>query len=188
MNALDYIVIIVVLISTISGAAKGIIRSVFSFGAVLLGLVLALIFYPQLAAFYKVLGFSDGVASFLGFLTPIVVTSIAGSYLSYRIRKILKRIGLKTLDTVAGAGLGFVRAWLVCSALFLALTAFPGRLQVVEHAQTKPFLYLGARLLTSIGSKDLAVQFERGIQELQKLKTGANPGGDKPDHTTPHKK
>ena len=51
MNAFDVILVLIVVVSTIAGLAKGLVREVFSLAGVLLGILLALIFGPGLGLF-----------------------------------------------------------------------------------------------------------------------------------------
>ena len=46
--------------------------------------------------------------------------------------------GLSGSTALLGGAFGLLRGWLVCSILYLALTAFPVRLSSVEEATTAP--------------------------------------------------
>lgn len=170
MTGFDILIFLIAGFSAFSGAMKGLIRSVFSFGAVVVGIVAALVFHDEAAAFISWLGASENVALVVGFLIPIGVCVLAGSFLSNKLRKTLKKTGLTSVDRLGGAGLGLVRAWLIGSAIFLAVTAFPIRITAVEQAVTMPFLSLGAQMLVSVASQDLSGKFQKGIAELRQLK------------------
>jgi membrane protein required for colicin V production len=170
MTGFDILIIFIAGFSAFSGAMKGLIRSVFSFGAVVVGIVAALVFHDEAAAFISWLGASENVALVVGFLIPIGICVLLGSVISTKLRKTLKKTGLTSVDRLGGAGLGLVRAWLIGSAIFLAVTAFPIRISAVEQAVTMPFLSLGAQMLVTVASQDLSGKFQKGIADLKKLK------------------
>lgn len=170
MTGFDILIFLIAGFSAFSGAMKGLIRSVFSFGAVIVGIVAALVFHDEAAAFISWLGASENVALVVGFLIPIGICVLVGSFLSNKLRKTLKKTGLTSVDRLGGAGLGLVRAWLIGSAIFLAVTAFPIKIEAVEKAVTMPFLSIGARMLVSVASQDLNGRFQKGIAELRQLK------------------
>jgi hypothetical protein len=78
----------------------------------------------------------------------------------------LRRARLEWFDRVLGGAFGLLRGVAVCSAIYLALTAFPVRLSSVEEARTAPALAQGARLLALCTSEDVRVRFLAGYRSL----------------------
>ncbi len=170
MTGLDYFVLAIAFFSVLSGAMKGIVRSLFSFGGLILGLLVALLFNQEIGSIFTSIGVSRTWASLLGFLLPLVLSVLGGSYAAHHLRKALKKTGLTPVDTAAGACLGLVRAWMFGSGVYLALTAFPVKLETVEQAKTGPALALGAKVLVQVASRDLSSEFEKGLAELRRIK------------------
>src|SRR5688572_4563562 len=140
MTFLDYFVLTVVVISTAFGSMKGILKGVFSLVSMVVGLFAAIYFYRFAAIIFKSFVATERSANLLGFIFVFLLFMIAGGFLSGRLRGALKRARLDWLDHALGAAFGFIRAWLFCSVVYLALTAFPVRLEAVQNATFAPLL------------------------------------------------
>jgi uncharacterized membrane protein required for colicin V production len=90
----------------------------------------------------------------------------AGFVLGESLRAGLKRAKLQWFDRALGAGFGLVRGVAVCSVVYLALTAFPVRLEAVARARTGPALAEGARLLALCTSSEVRARFLTQYQHL----------------------
>lgn len=185
MTGFDYFILALVAVSAASGASKGLTRSLVSFASAIVGLAGGVTFYDDIAKLYEWIGLPTPLTPALGFLTPVVVCIVGGGVLSNRIRKKIRRTAIAGLDTVGGAGLGVVRGWLIGSAVFLTVTAFPVKLTTVEKAVTTPALMVGARLFTLVAARDLVKRFEEGVAELRRLKTEYAAPPRKPTERTP---
>lgn len=138
-------------------------------GASLVGLVLAAHFYGKAGALLGVLTTTTRAADLLGFGLIFVTTVAVGAYAGHRLRKALDRAKLSWVDRLLGVLLGLARAWLVSSALYLGLTAFPVRLEAVEHSRLAPVLVEGTRALAYLGSRELRARFVEGYDALQRM-------------------
>ena len=167
MTALDYIVILIALISAAAGWRRGLLRSVLTIGAALLGLVLAANFYGYAGAMLAVLTTTRRAADLLGFGVIFLATLAAGAFGAYRLRTALDRRRLTWVDRSLGASAGLARAWLVSAAIFMALTAFPVRIEAVERSCLSPVLVEGTRALAYLGSRDFRRRFAEGYEWLQ---------------------
>ena len=169
MTVLDYFVLIVVVASVASGATRGILKGIISVAFALTGLVLAAQFYAYAAVPFGWAGISAPWASLGGFVAIFALSLIAGSLLAHWLRSRLKRARLSWLDHSLGAGFGLVRGWLICSALYLALTAFPVRLEAVERATLAPFLLEGAHVVVYLTSQEMRQRFFDGYETVKDL-------------------
>ena len=168
MTVLDYFVLLVVVASVASGATKGIIRVVVSVAFTVAGLVLAAHFYLYAASLLRVF-VAAWLANLLGFALVFVVVLAAGGLLSWRLRGGLKRARLGWIDHASGAVFGFVRGWLICSLIYLALTAFPVRPAAVEQAIFGPALLEGTRVIAYLTSAELRQRFFDGYGKVMQL-------------------
>jgi membrane protein required for colicin V production len=169
MNFLDYFVLTVVIISTVFGALKGILKGIFSLASMLVGLLAATWFYEYTAVLFKGFVATERSANLLGFIFVFLLFIIGGSFLSRKLRGALKRAKLDWVDHALGATFGFLRAWLFCSVLYLALTAFPVRLEAVEKATFAPFLLEGTRVVSYLTSSELREKFFAGYKSVKEL-------------------
>jgi membrane protein required for colicin V production len=167
MTVLDYFVLIVVVASVAIGAARGAIKGIISIASALAGLALAAQLYPYAAGLFGGLVSTARAANFIGFVAIFLFVMAAGSLLARWLRGGLKRARLDWLDHLLGAGLGLLRGWLICSVIYLALTAFPVKLEAVERATFAPALLEGTRVIAYMTSSDLRERFFNGYAMIQ---------------------
>ena len=169
MTVLDYFVLTVVIVSTAFGSLKGILKGVFSLASMVVGLLAATYFYSFAARMFRSFVSAERTANLLGFILVFLLFIIAGSFLSGKLRGALKRAKLDWLDHTLGALFGFIRAWLFCSVLYLALTAFPVRLEAVQKARFAPLLLEGTRVISYLASPELREKFFTGYKTVKNL-------------------
>jgi membrane protein required for colicin V production len=169
MNVLDYFVLTVVIVSTGFGALKGILKGVFSLVSMIVGLFAAIYLYGFAAVIFRSFVANERSANLLGFIFVFLLFVIAGTFVSAKLRGALKRAKLDWLDHALGASFGFIRAWLFCSVIYLALTAFPVSLEAVRTAAFAPFLLEGTRVIAYLASPELRDRFASGYQTVKNL-------------------
>ena len=169
MNFLDYFVLIIIVVSTTFGAMKGILRGVISLASTLLGFLAATMLYSYAAVLFKGFVETDRAANLLGFIAVFVLFIIAGSFLAHKLRGALKKARLDWIDRAAGGAFGFVRGWLACSVLYLALTAFPVRIEAIQKATFAPLLLEGTRVIAYLTSPAVRESFFVGYREIREF-------------------
>jgi membrane protein required for colicin V production len=169
MTVLDYFVLIVVVASVASGATRGILKGIISVASALAGLVLAAQFYAYAAILFDAVGFAAPWSSIGGFVTIFVAVVAAGSLLTRWLRSRLKRARLSWVDHLMGAGFGLLRGWLICSAIYLALTAFPLRPVAVERSVFAPVLLEGTKVVVYLTSQEMRQRFTSGYETVKGL-------------------
>ena len=168
MTVLDYFVLLVIVASVASGATKGIIRVIVSVAFTVAGLVVAAYAYPYAAGVLRIFVAAQ-LADLLGFVIVFLLVLVAGSLTSRWLRGGLKRARLGWIDHVLGAAFGFVRGWLICSVIYLALTAFPLKPKAVEQATFGPALLEGTRVIAYLTSRELRERFFGGYEVVKQL-------------------
>jgi len=164
MTVLDYSVIVVVSTSLAFGLVRGIIKASITLLACIVGLVAAGYLYPFAGDAIRPAVSSKVAADFIGFVFILIAILIGGMVVSSLLRRLLKRIQLSWLDHLLGGGFGLIRGWLICSALYLALTAFPIRLEAVEQAKLSPLLLEGTRAIAYLTSPEVRERFQNGYE------------------------
>lgn len=161
MTFFDLFVLAIVGASVAAGALRGFVRALIASIGLAVGFFVASHTYEQAGAFLRGLGAFESVeaAHAAGFLLLVGVVLAVGFILGESVRAGLKRAKLQWFDRALGAGFGLVRGVAVCSVVYLALTAFPVRLEAVERARTGPALAEGARLLSFCTSGELRARF-----------------------------
>ncbi|HJQ25623.1 MAG TPA: CvpA family protein [Blastocatellia bacterium] len=169
MTTLDYFVLVVVIASVVWGAMRGIIRGLLSLVATAAGLILAAQLYQLAAHVFALFTESARLANLLGFVAVFLLVLIVGALLARWLRGGLKRARLGWVDTGLGAVFGLLRGWLICSVIYLALTAFPVKLEAVERAGFAPALLEGTRVIAYLTSRELRQRFLEGYAVIQDL-------------------
>lgn len=168
MTVFDFIVLALVGASIVSGALRGLVRALISGLALIIGLVIAARGYEVAGRVLQALGLteSSAAANAGGFLLITGAALIIGFIAGRTIMGSLKRARLEWFDRVLGGAFGGLRGLAVCSILYLALTAFPVRIEAVERARTAPLLAEGARLMGAFTSEELRAKFLQAYREL----------------------
>jgi membrane protein required for colicin V production len=161
MTIFDFIVLALVGASVVAGALRGLVRALITGAAFVAGIFIAAHGYGAAGAILRGFGVAESTASANagGFLL-IMALALGGGFLAGRlIRGGMRRAHLEWFDRALGAAFGLVRGLAVCSVMYLALTAFPVRLDSVAEASTAPVLAEGARLIAAFTSQDLRSRF-----------------------------
>jgi membrane protein required for colicin V production len=169
LNVLDWIVVVIVVASVIGSIMKGFAREAISLAAVILGLLLASWFYPLAGSLVSAYVKTQEIASLVGFALIFFGVLLAGAVVRFLATKFLKVVDLQWFDRLLGAAFGLVRGWLVGTAIFLGLTAFPVQIESVHQAALGPHLLLSARVLVEVTPAALKQQFLEGYDEVRKL-------------------
>jgi membrane protein required for colicin V production len=167
MTALDYFVVIVTAASVVSGARKGLLKVALSFASTVLGLIAAGQLYGAAGILFSPFTSSAHARNLMGFVTVFLAVLVAGSLLSRMLRGGLKLFKAAWFDNALGGAFGLLRAWLVCSVIYLGLTAFPVKLAAVEEAAFAPVLLRGTRVLAYLTSSEMREQFRDGYEKVQ---------------------
>ena len=161
MTIFDIIVLALIGASVVAGALRGLVRALLTVAALVAGLFVAARGYEATGAMLHHLGIveSGAAAHASGFLLIMGLALGVGFVAGRLVTGGLRRVRLEWFDRVLGAAFGFIRGLAVCSIMYLALTAFPVRINSVTEARTAPVLAEGARLLAIFTSHDVRTRF-----------------------------
>lgn len=166
MTVFDFIVLALIGASVVAGALRGLVRALITGAALVMGLFVAAHGYEAAGAILRGMGIAEGAAASAGgFLAIMGAALVAGTVCGRWVSGGMRRAHLEWFDRALGAAFGLVRGLAVCSIVYLALTAFPVRLDSVAEARTAPVLAEGARLLAAFTSQELRSRFfdEHGV-------------------------
>ena len=168
MTFFDLFVLAIVLASVAAGALRGFVRALITSLGLVAGFVVATHTYQAAGSFLRGFGAVESVeaAHAAGFLLMTGLGLLAGFVLGESARAGLRRARLEWFDRALGACFGLARGVALCSVVYLALTAFPVRLETVARARSGPALAEGARLLALCTSDDVRARFLAQYQHL----------------------
>jgi len=167
VNWLDIVLLVILAVASIFGVVKGLVRQVFGFLSVILGLIFALSFYSQMAWLYQRFISSEILAQFLGFLTVFLVVLCLGWASSNLLSKMIKG-PLKLLNKVLGGCLGFLVGILICSVVIYALMVFPVSEKTLKDSQLSPVCMKMTKMMYGLFPEDLKKKFKEAYQDLTK--------------------
>ena len=161
MTLFDFIVFALIGASVMAGASRGLLRALITVIALIVGLLIAGQGYELAGSLLRGVGLVESreAANAGGFLLITSVVLVAGFVGGQMVRGGLRRVRLEWFDRVLGGAFGLLRGLAVCSVMYLALTAFPVRIEAVDKAKSAPLLAEGARWLAYFTSEDLRIRF-----------------------------
>lgn len=127
MNEIDWAILIVLLLSTIVGVSRGVIREILSIVGWVIGIVFALKWSPELAAQIPLDSISLGIRTIIAAVIIAVVCVFAVGLLGTLLRKMLEAANVSAEDRILGSLFGLLRGVVfVCAVVFLAgMTSAP---------------------------------------------------------------
>ncbi|HEU5453007.1 MAG TPA: CvpA family protein [Terriglobales bacterium] len=164
MNAADWLIVAVVLLSSLLAAAQGFFVEIFSLAGVAGGYLLAAWGYRLVAAWYAPYVSSPWIANVAGFLTifagVVLLAGVAGRLARWGVRE----AGLRWFDRLLGGVFGFARGLAVAMVVLVALASFVPASPPLSRSRFAPYLLVVARAAVWLAPSDLRAQFHAGIE------------------------
>lgn len=169
MSAGDWIIIAVLVLSTVTAIAQGFFQEVFSLAGVVLGFLIASWEY-------------GAVSSHLGFINPPWVADITGFFIIFVLIAILagtigriaswgmKQVGLRWIDRVLGGAFGLVRGALVVTILLMATAAFAPQTEWLARSNLAPYFLVVGRAASWLTPSEVRHRVHDGVEMLHKGK------------------
>jgi membrane protein required for colicin V production len=181
MTIEDWFIVIVLVLSVLSGLSQGFFRSVFSLGGLLAGLAVAAWNYGRIAALLLPLIRLDAVANAVAFILIALLVMIIFGIVGSLLHKTFHKIGLGCLDRLGGGIFGFAQGILLVTLCILVAVAFFPEAHWLVEARL-PRLFFGAcHMSTHITPELLADRIRSGLRLLEQDSPGwLHPGAGKP--------
>jgi membrane protein required for colicin V production len=167
MTLEDWLIVIVLVLSVLSGISQGFFRCVFSLGGLIIGLSLAAWNYASVAALLAPLVRIEAIADAVAFIVIALVVMVIFGILGSMLHKTFKEIGLGCLDRLAGGVFGLFQGMLLVTlGILVAVAFFPEGHWLVEARL--PRLFFGAcHLSTHLSPAQLADRVHHGLSLLE---------------------
>lgn len=169
MNFLDWIVLIIMGASFGFAMVKGFVRSAISIVTAYVAFIVGAHYFKSFAPVFRVVSSSAAVQDLSGFALIFLIIMIIGAIFIVLVRRGLKQAGLDWTDRVAGAALGLVRGWLLCSGLYMALMAFPIEQSWLRNAIFAPYLIEGTKVLVWFASPEMTARVNETHRQLHEF-------------------
>lgn len=162
MNWLDWLLLIIIAISTLAALVRGFITEIVMLAATLLGLGLGAWKYRAAGDLLRGWIAKPEIRHGLGFLLIFFGVIAAAWLVTALLRKLLAVVGLRWFDRLLGGALGLARGVLICVVLLVILTAFPLAGTAVAGSRLAPDLLQAGAWMARLLPRPLRRRFERG--------------------------
>ncbi|MFC1872396.1 CvpA family protein [Chloroflexota bacterium] len=125
MNWLDIVVIILIAVPTLIGLKAGLIKAVLSLAGLVVGVILAGVFYQALAAQLTFIS-SESIANIVAFTIILVAIMVVTSIIAGVLKWLVSLIMLGWVNKLGGAVFGFLMGAMFCGAILAAFTKYLG--------------------------------------------------------------
>jgi membrane protein required for colicin V production len=163
---LDFVFLVIILVSTGFALMKGLVREIISLVALLGGFILAALYYPVVARWFLNLTKTEAIANLIGFLLIFLACLLIGAVAAFIVNRFIKMASLKWIDRLMGGIFGFLRGWAVASVIALALIAFPVSQEPMARSVFAPYLLAGARAAVLLVPQELKIKFNEEYQKI----------------------
>ncbi|HKT69179.1 MAG TPA: CvpA family protein, partial [Terriglobales bacterium] len=120
MTGVDWVIVVVVVLSMALAAKEGFFYEVFSLAGVVVGYVLAAWEYGHVAGWFSPYTRAQWVAEIGGFLLIFIAVLALASLAGRITRWAMREVGLRWFDRLLGAAFGLLRGVLVIAVVVLA--------------------------------------------------------------------
>jgi membrane protein required for colicin V production len=166
LDGFDWILIVILAISTIAALRRGLLRTVFGMIGVVAGILIASWNYEDVARALDAWIANHATARAVAFLLIVITVTFAVSLLASLLRKTVKTLGLGIVDTLLGGCFGFIRGGLAGVALVMGITAFMPRSEWVAQSKLTPYFLAGAHAVSFVVPGDLKERIANGTWRL----------------------
>jgi membrane protein required for colicin V production len=175
MTLADWIIVAVILGSTIEAAIAGFFQVAFGIGGLVFGYLFATWRYQWAAGWYSRYLKSPEVAQIAGFLTILIAVAVLAGILGRVARWLVKKSGLSFFDRVLGALLGFLRGCLSVAIVLVGITAFTPASKWLESSQLAPYFLVVGRAAIWMAPSELRNRFYQGLDLVRQVKQPPHP-------------
>lgn len=176
MNALDIGLILLFVIGTVMGLARGLVRIVIGLLTVLVAFFLASRYQDALAATLMEHHVSQAPARICAYAIVFLATMLAGGLVAWVVGRFVKLAMLSFPDRLAGAAVGLLAALLAAAFLVHPLVASsPNGSHLLATSKLAPYVTVVADVANAVAPEAVAKRYDDGIDALRRIWRGEAP-------------
>jgi membrane protein required for colicin V production len=168
MNAADWIILAVIVVSVAQAAMEGFFHQAFGLAGLVFGYILAAWRYQEVADWLAPHVKSPWLGDIAGFLIIFLAVVIVAGILGRLARWAVKEVGLSFFDRILGGALGLVRGGLMVAIVLLGMTAFTPTSRSLEGSSLAPYFLVVGRAAIWVAPPALRVRFYEGLDLLRR--------------------
>lgn len=167
MTMLDWVIVAVLLFSTLAALTRGIFRELFSLCGLILGVLLASWNYKSLAPLLIQWIHSSGVAEAIAFLVIAIGVMLVAGFAGYLLHKTAEVVGLGWADSLLGGLFGLLRGGLIVTAGMMAIAAFLPHSTWTRDSKLAPYFLDSAHGMSAVVPAEFRARILSGAQEIR---------------------
>ena len=184
MNTIDYVLLVIILLSAYSGMKIGILKTGFSIGGIFLGWLFAGQFSPHLGEIISQSIRNDTIITVISYALIIIATMMVFNY-SYKIVKPVLSIATlgfsNIIDKIGGIILGLLIGTLIASIIIVGITRFTYDFEIPENSMSNivtkeiQFLNVNKNIENNIADSVLSTNILKIVQKIPASTFGLIP-------------
>ncbi len=183
MNLLDTIIIALMIVLVVRGVLRGFFREIGSLAGVILGILLANDYQPQMTEYLKAYLPSVKHLPLISFGVIFVIVVILGNIAGWGMKMIMKRLLFSWADKTLGACLAFLKCVVITYIIIVLLTFFiPSKTPLIAQSRLAPLIIVSYQSMASLISPNLYQKWKSKFLG-QKNKTGNTASEKRQDFT-----
>jgi membrane protein required for colicin V production len=171
MTSFDWILLLILTSSVITGLMAGFARVTIGLAAGIFGVVFGFWFYRMPAAWFAEYFESKTASSVLGFVVIFGGILILGGLLARLLGSVFKWAGLTWLDRLLGAGFGFLRGAVIITGIATVVTAFAPNPapKWIAKSEVMPYTESFSKVLSAVAPREMKEKFDENLDRIRKL-------------------
>lgn len=167
MDALDWMILLIMVGSALLAAAQGFFFEVISLAGAVVGYLAAAWGYGRIAPWFLPYVKSQAFANLAGFLTIFFAVVLLGGAIARIVRWMVREVGLRWVDRALGAAFGLLRGLVIVTAGLLAITAFAPESQQLKDSQLANYFLVAGGGASWLAPAEIRQKFREGIDKLR---------------------
>ncbi|MGB6609583.1 MAG: CvpA family protein, partial [Acidobacteriaceae bacterium] len=168
MAIVDWVILIVLILSVVSAAKAGLILEVFSLAGLVLGLLVASWDYQKLTPWMGQWIHSPSWNQALSFIVMALGVMIAAGIAGRIVRWSVKSVGLGWADRMAGAAFGLLKGCALVTIAVMVIAAFWPSATWFRQSRFAPGFLAMARRAADVAPAELGDRIRSGVIVLRK--------------------
>jgi membrane protein required for colicin V production len=170
VNVLDVGLVILLVLGTVLGLARGLVRIVIGLLTIVVAFFLASRYQDSIAAMMVGRHVGETPARIAAYAIIFVATMLAGGLVAWVVGKFLKLALLSFPDRLAGGAVGFLAALLAAAFLVHPLVASsPEGSHLVATSKLAPYVTVVADVANAVAPDAVAKRYESGIDSVRRI-------------------
>ncbi|MFT4114185.1 CvpA family protein [Silvibacterium sp.] len=169
MALIDWVIVVILVVSILSAAKKGFFLEVFSLAGVILGLLFASWNYQKLVPWFGRWIVNAAADQALSFIAIALGVMIAAGLIGRLIRWSVHSVGLGWADRLVGAAFGLVKGCALVTVAVLAVAAFLPQATWFRESRLIPYFLSAAHQASIVTPTEFGERIRQGVTILRNV-------------------